>query len=143
MMHRFGAYGLVATFLMAGVAFAEEKPQTKCPVMGGTIDKAKSLRMDYQGQRIYFCCPGCPAKFKADPEKYFAQFAKEGTVLDNIQTVCPVRGEAITKKESFKDYKGRRVYFCCPGCEEPFSKEPDKFLEKLGSLAQKPAQMSS
>ncbi|MBI2837055.1 MAG: YHS domain-containing protein [Acidobacteria bacterium] len=56
-------------------------------------------------------------------------------VLENIQTVCPVRGETIAKKESFTDYKGRRIYFCCPGCEEPFSKEPGKFLEKLGPLA--------
>ena len=142
-MHRFGAYGLIATFLVAGAALAADRQQTKCPVMGGTIDKAKSARMDYQGQRVYFCCPGCPGKFKADPEKYFAQFAKEGIVLENIQTTCPVRGETITKKDSFKDYNGRRVYFCCSGCEEPFSKEPGKFLEKLGTLTGKQNNQSS
>lgn len=143
-MNRFGVYGLIATFLVAGAALAaEEKQQTKCPVMGGTIDRATSPRIDFQGQRIYFCCPGCPATFKADPEKYFAQFEKEKIVLENIQTVCPVSGETIAKKESFKDYKGRRIYFCCPGCEAPFMKEPEKFLQRLGPVPEMPENKSS
>jgi YHS domain-containing protein len=54
------------------------KPQTKCPVMGGDIDR--SIFADYQGKRVYFCCGMCPPKFKADPEKYLAAMAKEGVV---------------------------------------------------------------
>ncbi len=46
------------------------------------------------------------------------------------QTVCPVRGEAINK-ESFIDYKGYRIYFCCAGCEDTFRKDAEKYLEKL------------
>ena len=43
--------------------------QTTCPVMAGKpIDKAVSI--DYQGKKVYFCCPGCIDKFKAEPEKY-------------------------------------------------------------------------
>lgn len=44
--------------------------QTTCPVMGGPIDD--TVFTDYQGRRIYFCCPGCIATFKADPVKYLA-----------------------------------------------------------------------
>jgi len=46
------------------------------------------------------------------------------------QTLCPVMGFAIDKKH-FTTYKGKKVYFCCPGCEEKFLKEPEKFMAKL------------
>ena len=46
------------------------------------------------------------------------------------QTKCPVMGGDINK-EYFVEYQGKKVYFCCPGCEEPFLKEPEKYLDKL------------
>jgi YHS domain-containing protein len=46
------------------------------------------------------------------------------------QTVCPVLGNPINK-ESFIDYKGYRVYFCCAACEDNFRKDADKYLEKM------------
>ena len=49
-------------------AVASTVSQTTCPVMGKPIDK--SVFKEYQGQKVYFCCPGCIEKFKADPEKY-------------------------------------------------------------------------
>lgn len=107
------------------------KPQTTCPISGKPIDKAKSPHVDFQGQRIYFCCDDCPAKFKADPEKYFSQFAKDGIVLENVQTTCPVSGEKLEKKDTYVDYKGRRIYFCCPKCLPEFKKDPAKYLAKM------------
>ena len=58
-------------FLIPVSAFVEEdelKSQTTCPVMGGKIDK--EIYLDYQGQRIYFCCESCKKSFSVDPEKY-------------------------------------------------------------------------
>ena len=58
-------------------AVAAVVEQTTCPVMGGAIDKA--LFTEYQGKKVYFCCPGCKEKFEAEPEKYIAklpQFSK-------------------------------------------------------------------
>ncbi len=47
----------------------EEKiEQTVCPVMGGAIDK--EIFIEYEGKKVYFCCPGCSDTFLADPEKY-------------------------------------------------------------------------
>ena len=40
-----------------------------CPVMTDTPTKATRF-LDFQGQRIYFCCPDCIDIFKQDPEKY-------------------------------------------------------------------------
>jgi YHS domain-containing protein len=47
-----------------------EIAQKLCPVMGGPI--SEDVYVDYQGRRVYFCCPACPEKFKADPAKYLA-----------------------------------------------------------------------
>jgi YHS domain-containing protein len=112
----------------APTAAAAMKPQTMCPVMGAKINKA--IFVDYQGQRVYFCCNDCPAQFKADPEKYFAKIAAEGVVLESVQTKCPVTGKDVNKTV-FVDYKGRRVYFCCPGCPSEFQKDPETYLKKL------------
>jgi len=63
--------------MRAEPAIASALEQTTCPVMGGAIDKA--LFTEYQGKKVYFCCPGCKEKFEAEPEKYIAklpQFSK-------------------------------------------------------------------
>jgi YHS domain-containing protein len=46
------------------------------------------------------------------------------------QTVCPVMGGKINKS-IFTTYNGKKVYFCCSGCETPFLKNPEKYLSKL------------
>jgi len=131
-MSRKSALIMAALVLLASAVtvFAAGKPQTVCPVSGQAIDKAKSPHVDYQGQRIYFCCDKCPVKFKADPDKYFEKMASEGVVLESVQKVCPVTGEDIAPTV-FTDYKGRRVYFCCEKCMAPFKKDPVKYLNKL------------
>jgi YHS domain-containing protein len=43
------------------------------------------------------------------------------------QTTCPIMGGAINKNV-FIEYKGN---FCCPGCEDQFEKEPEKYVAKL------------
>ena len=53
---------------VAAVVDAVENQQF-CPVMDGMpIDK--DLYVDYEGQRVYFCCAGCVSAFEAEPEKY-------------------------------------------------------------------------
>ena len=46
------------------------------------------------------------------------------------QTLCPVMDGPIDKRY-FVEYRGRKVYFCCPGCEDTFLKDPGKYLSKL------------
>jgi len=48
------------------------------------------------------------------------------------QTLCPVMGGEINK-EFYADHDNKRVYFCCPGCKEPFLSEPEKYLEEMQS----------
>jgi YHS domain-containing protein len=59
--------------------------QTKCPVSGKPIDPTKVV--EYKDEKVYFCCPNCPAAFEANPAKFLAklpQFAK-----DDAATVKP------------------------------------------------------
>lgn len=58
----------------------------------------------------------------------------EPTVTTNVevseQQMCPVM-DAPINKELYTEYKGKKVYFCCSGCEGTFLKEPEKYLDKL------------
>ena len=104
------------------------KPQTTCPVMGSKINK--KIYTDYQGQRVYFCCPMCKGPFAKDPEKYFKKIAESKVVLKSVQKKCTVTGKPIDRK-NYVDYKGRRVYFCTSECQISFKEKPKKHLEKL------------
>ena len=60
-----------------------------------------------------------------------AAFAKE-------QEICPVMGGKINK-EIYADHDGKRVYFCCAMCPEPFKKDPAKYIEKMKKDGIEPA----
>lgn len=45
--------------------------QTICPVMGGKINK--EIFTEYQGKKVYFCCPACKPEFEKNPEKYISK----------------------------------------------------------------------
>ena len=73
-----------AALLLAATAGAEpakeapkpaEATEIKCAVRTDnpvSIQKAteKKLYADYNGNRYFFCCGGCPKAFSKDPEKY-------------------------------------------------------------------------
>jgi len=52
----------------------------------------------------------------------------EPTVI--AQKTCPVMDGAINK-DLFTEYKGKKVYFCCPGCKEKFEAKPEDYIAKL------------
>ena len=51
------------------------------------------------------------------------------------QTSCPVTNKVINKK-LFIDYKGKRIYVCCPACLEQVKKNPKKYINILAELGQ-------
>ena len=76
----FAGLAVVLLLVMGGAPNAFAKPQEICPVMGGKIDK--KVYADHAGERVYFCCGGCPGTFKADPAKFIAKMEAEGIVLE-------------------------------------------------------------
>ncbi|KAA3604473.1 MAG: YHS domain-containing protein [Planctomycetota bacterium] len=105
--------------------------QSKCPVSGSKVDK--NVFVEYQGQKVYFCCSGCEGKFKAEADKVFTkwQHAKVVTEAAASQTHCPLMKDEKVDKNTFVTYKGRRIYFCCAGCITGFAKKPGKVLTTL------------
>ena len=79
---------LVLAFSAAGTGWTAPPPlmdqplagksQIACPVQGGKINK--EIYTDYQGQRVYFCCPACIDIFKKDPEKFLRKMQEKGVV---------------------------------------------------------------
>ena len=59
--------------------------------------------------------------------------AEKAAETASEQTLCPVMGNPINK-EVFVEYKGKKVYFCCPGCDEKFTAAPEKYLGKLSQF---------
>jgi YHS domain-containing protein len=57
-------------------------------------------------------------------------YAAEQTAVGKPQTTCPVLSGPINKSV-FVDYKGKRVYFCCDGCQKDFNKDPDGYIKKM------------
>jgi YHS domain-containing protein len=56
------------------------------------------------------------------------------TATEPQQIICPVMGGAINK-ETFTEYQGKKVYFCCPQCKSDFQKDPAKYISKLPQFA--------
>jgi len=46
------------------------------------------------------------------------------------QIICPVMGNPINR-QFFTEYKGKKIYFCCPECVGKFNVEPEKYIAKL------------
>jgi len=52
-----------------------------------------------------------------------------------LQESCPVMGGPINQA-IFVEYEGKKVYFCCKGCETEFNKDPEKYVAKLPQFQQ-------
>lgn len=70
------------------------------------------------------CPPDCTKPCCAGEE------AVETTTNTVEQTTCPVMGGKINKDVSV-EYEGKKVYFCCGGCDDKFLADPDKYVAKL------------
>jgi YHS domain-containing protein len=101
------------------------KVQVTCPVSGKPVDDKVFIEKD--GKKTYFCCQGCIGKYEKDPGKYAAQLADSFS----YQTTCPVMGEEIDPTAYIKLKTGQTVFFCCPGCDKKFLKDPAKYAPKL------------
>ncbi|MHC4581787.1 MAG: YHS domain-containing protein [Planctomycetota bacterium] len=52
------------------------------------------------------------------------------------QTTCPIMEGNPINKAIFTEYKGKKVYFCCPGCDTKFKEDPEKYIAKLPQFNQ-------
>jgi len=112
----------------------------KCPIMGHPIDPQRvpdHLVREYKGQKVAFCCPGCPEKWDglSEAQKEAKLEAKRTPVF--INTTCPIMGSPVNlakvPSNLVRDYEGQKVAFCCPGCPAQWDKLSDS--QKRAKLA--------
>ena len=67
-------------------------------------------------------------------QEAFAALSPEDRELAMKQKVCPVSDDVLgVMGTPIKvSVNGHDVFICCPSCEEPLMKDPDKYLVKLG-----------
>lgn len=78
---------------------------------------------------IVFGVAGC-GKEPADSGDHAGHNHDEAAAGAIEQKVCPVMGGDIDKNV-FLVHEGKKVYFCCPGCEDAFKADPEKYMSKL------------
>ena len=66
----------------------------------------------------------------AHAENTMAETAVSTAVATTEQTLCPVM-DAPINKDMFVEYEGKKVYFCCGGCEKMFLENPEEYIAKL------------
>ncbi len=104
--------------------------QVACPLTGRKVNPDKAIEI--AGVTVTVCCGNCEGKVKKADDKIalvFANIAKGFTLQDK----CPVTGKPI-KVDKVVEYKGEKVYFCCPNCPAAFEKNHDKYVAKLPQL---------
>lgn len=56
--------------------------------------------------------------------------ANAPVIVDGGNKLCPVSGERVSGK-AFVEYQGKRYGVCCPGCDQEFLNDPEKYLKKM------------
>ncbi|MDO9555598.1 MAG: cupredoxin domain-containing protein [Atribacterota bacterium] len=77
----------------------------------------------FLGLSVPFAC--------AAPHEHSATVA--GQQATSASSICPVTYEEFkpTKQSPSYEYKGKTYQFCCPGCVNPFKKNPEKYLARI------------
>ncbi|MDH3590518.1 MAG: hypothetical protein OER88_01475, partial [Planctomycetota bacterium] len=57
---------------------------------------------------------------------------KSGLLVDLGNTMCPVM-DGDVDGETYFEWNGLRVGFCCPGCDDRFLSDPEGALDKTGA----------
>ncbi|MFQ6048794.1 MAG: hypothetical protein ACE5K7_05470, partial [Phycisphaerae bacterium] len=81
--------------------------QLTCPFSGKKINP--KIFVDHKGYRIYFCCPKCQRRFKADPDKHLPaavlHLISQGAA---VQVRCPMTGRPINR-QVFLKHQGQKI----------------------------------
>lgn len=123
-------FAWAAVLSFAGATLAGD--EAKCPVSGKPIDKSVSI--DYEGAKLYFCCDGCPDGFAAKKEKLAAKANLQLVQTKQaVQVGCPMSGEACG--DATETVEGVKVCFCCENCSGSVAKAEDKVESAFGEKA--------
>ena len=96
-------------------------------VFGQTVGPKASFATNVAASTESCCATKTVAQTTCTPDCQKACCATQ-TVA---QTTCPIMKGSPIKKSVFTVYQGKKVYFCCPGCDKAFNKNPEKYTKNL------------
>lgn len=76
-------------------------------------------------------CGGAETRADAAPASAASTAASTAEALPE-KAVCPVMKHEFkpTSETVTAEYKGKTYYFCCPGCDEKFAADPEKYVSE-------------
>lgn len=133
-----GALGAGAAQDGAQTRLGDAYPLETCIVSGQRLGSmGKPIVHLHERRELRFCCDGCLETFKKAPEKHLAALDK-AIVRQQLATYplthCVVKPEDPLEIEGAHDvsstlvWNNRLVRLCCPGCEEKFHADPERFI---------------
>jgi YHS domain-containing protein len=111
--------------------------QVACPVTGKEV--AEGITADIGGVEVGLCCRNCKAKIDEAEEvadKLAIAFSKDAFArgfkaaageVDLTGVKCTVMPDHDVSADSYVEYNGGRLYFCCDSCIEDFKADPDAY----------------
>lgn len=107
------AFIVSVIFIFSAVAFAQEKPKQE------KMEKAE--------------------------EKETQQVIHQEGMIDDTEAVaggpwnklCPVMGNKVDPEVPTVEYEGKAYGFCCPGCDDKFRNDPEKYSKNLSEDGEK------
>lgn len=112
-------------------------PLENCIVSGRSLDESDTV-VDkiHEGRLVRFCCPGCPQRFKADPDRYMVRL--DEAIIKQQREDYPLKTCVVASMELGSMGEpdevivgGTLVRFCCAGCHGGFKEDPAKHLATI------------
>jgi YHS domain-containing protein len=101
------------------------------PVTTKRLDVGKAVAYSVYGGVLFpFATAANKKAFDKSPKTYATRPEKE-------LLYCPVSDKPVkdyAAASDYSDYQGERIYMCCPGCKEPFDKEPTKYKARMDAF---------
>ena len=107
---------------IAAVLTPDQKPKFSKVTLGGLLLGQKTCGSDCT-------TPSCAGQEKACGPNCTKPCCTSAQAVE--QTTCPVMKGNPINKSVFTVYQGKKVYFCCSGCDDVFNKDPEKFVKAL------------
>lgn len=109
-------------------------PLEKCVVSGEKLGgMGDPIELVHNNRLVQFCCSGCLAKFKKDPDQYLSKL--DEAVVKAQKDDYPLDKCVVTEQklgsmgEPVNDVVGTQlVRFCCKSCIKTFEKNPARYL---------------
>jgi YHS domain-containing protein len=112
-------------------------PLDACIVSGRKLDDSDTVHdMIHEGRLVRFCCPNCPRRFNADPDRYMVRL-DEAIIKQQREryplNTCVVAGMELGSMGEPDEVivGGTLVRFCCAGCRGGFRDDPVKHLTQI------------